>query len=189
MLEHLKMLHVPQSENRDAEAISREVQWAWLAGIIDGEGNLNIQVRPGYNGKNYFRPKIRVANTDVRMIARISELYVAENIVFFYNINDHHVRKNPTWKCQINIEVASQGSGAKVLKRIIPHLVNKRRSAEIMLELITFVQKMPKGGNTLAYDYVNEPEFVRLRAEFEKEAKWYLDPSTITRRAREILSW
>ena len=183
------MLQVPKSKNLGDESIRREVQWAWLAGIIDGEGNLNVQVRTAHNGKAYFRPKVRVANTDARMIAKIADLYVEENIVFFYNINDHHTRTHPGWKTQLNIEVASQGSGAKVLKGIIPHLANKRRLAELLLELIVFVQTMPKGGNTLSIDYVNNPIFMGLRAQFEEEAKWYVDPSTITRRAREKLSW
>lgn len=184
------MLMVPQSKNPEAESIRREVQWAWFAGIMDGEGNFNVQVRPGPNGKPYFRPKIRVANTDVRMIAKVADLFVDENLVFFFNLNNHNVRKFPgRGKGQLNIEIASQGSGRKVLERIIPHLANKKRLAEILLDLICFVQQMPKGGNTLAIDYVNDPEFIRLRAEFDKEAKWYLDPSTTTRRARERLSW
>lgn len=180
---------IPQRKNASVQSIRREVDWSWLAGILDGEGNFNVQVRPGPNGKMYFRPKIRVANTDVRMIEKIADLYVAEGIVFFYSINDHHAKKHPGWKVQINIECASQGSGRKILERVIPYLANKKRLAEVLLDLIIFVQKMPKGGNTLAIDYVNDPTFIGLRAEFDKEARWYLDPSTITRRAGTVIAF
>lgn len=178
---------LPKRENASVRSISREVEWSWFAGILDGEGNLNIQVRPGPNGKPYFRPKIRVANTDVRMTAKIADLYVNEGIVFFYSVHDHHKKKG--WKTQINIEVASQGSGRKILERVIPYLANKKQTAEVLLALIDFVQKQPKGGNTLAIDYVNDPEFIRLLAEFRCQASWYLDPSETTRRAGQRLVW
>ncbi len=179
---------IPQCKNASVQSIRREVEWSWLAGIIDGEGNLNVQVRPGPNGKPYFRPKIRIANTDVRMIEKISRIYVEEGVVFFYSLHPQRGKDGTVWKTQLNIEVASQGSCRKILERVIPYLANKRSPAEALLALIVFVQKMPKGGNTLAVDYVNDPTFIGLRAEFEKEARWYSDPSTIARRAGEALS-
>jgi hypothetical protein len=173
------------------QSIRREVDWSWLAGIIDGEGNINVQVRPAStNGKLYFRPKIRIANTDVRMVQKIADLYVAEDVVFFYSIHKRNGAKDlPHWKTQINIEVASQGSVRKVIEKTLPYLANKQRLASVLLHLISFVQTMPKGGNTLAIDYVNDPRFVALRAQFDEEAKWYIDPSTTKRRAGDVLSW
>lgn len=174
---------IPKCKNSSVQSIRRQVDWAWLAGIIDGEGNLNVQVRPGPNGKPYFRPKVRVANTDIRMIQKISEIYAEAGVVFFYSVHPQRGKNGAAYKTQMNIEVASQGSGAAVLEWIMPYLINKRRTAEALLALIRFVQRMPKGGNTLAVDYVSNPTFVALRAEFDKQARWYVDASTTSRRA------
>lgn len=165
------------------ETIRREVEFAWLAGIIDGEGNLNVQVRPGRNGKIYFRPKIRVANTDVRMIEKISRIYAELGAISFYSAHKQRGKNGAVYKTQLNIEIASQGSCRKLLERIIPYLANKKHLAEVLLQLIIFVQGMPKGGNTKAIDYVNDPVFVDLHMQFKTEARWYSDPSTIARRA------
>jgi len=178
---------IPKCENLSVQSIRREVELSWLAGIIDGEGNLNVQVRPGPNGKPYFRPKIRINNTDVRMIEKISRIYACWNIVFFYSIHKQRGKNGEAYKTVMNIEIASQGSGRKLLEMVIPYLANKRSLAESLLDLIVFVQGMPKGGNTLAVDYVNNPTFVELKAEFDKEARWYSDPSEITRCAGKTL--
>jgi len=182
---------VPQCKNLPLETIRREVDFAWLAGIIDGEGNLNIQVvEHCLNGKPYMRSKIRVANTDVRMVRKISEIYVREGLVFFTNIDRRKPKpgQNPV-KTKINIEIASQGSSRKLLEMVIPYLANKRRQAETMLEVIKFVQTQPKGGNTLSIRYVDDPVFIRLMDEWRREFRWYIDPSETTRRARTVVSW
>lgn len=159
-----------------------EVDYAWLAGIIDGEGNLDISIREAGNGKTYFRPKIRIANTDARMIVRIGEIFERANTRFFYTINRRR-RYNANWKDQLHIEIASQGSGRKILEQVIPHLTNKQVMAQIMLDLICYVQEQPKGGNTLSIRYVEHDKFKRLWDAFFAEKKFYIDPSTITRRA------
>ena len=55
----------------------KEADIAWLAGIIDGEGNIHMGKHLGGNkGKRYLDIKVRVSNTDMRMIKKISEIYV-----------------------------------------------------------------------------------------------------------------
>lgn len=159
-----------------------EVDYAWLAGIIDGEGNLDLSIREAGNGKPYFRPKVRVANTDLRMIVRIGEIWARDNLRFFYTINRRR-RYNTKWKDQLHIEIASQGSAGRLLPRVIPHLSNKRIMAEQMLALIEYVQTQPKGGNTKSIRYVDHPEFRAAWDAFFAEKERYIDPSTITRRA------
>ena len=181
---------VPQRNNLPLETIRREVDWAWFAGIIDGEGNFAINdTVKSKNGKTYIRPKIRVTNTDARMIRRISELYVAENIVFFTTIHAQKPVEGRSRKTKMNIEVASQGSCRKVLERIIPHLCNKRGTAEAMLEIIKFAEVQPKGRNSLDVRYTETPEFKALMARYDEERRWYIDPSETTRRARSVVGW
>lgn len=168
---------VPQCENLAVRSISRE-DYAWLAGIVDGEGNLDWQVTIANNGKPYWRPKFRVINTDVAMIAKISQILEGLNCVFFYNINK---RRKEHWKDQLAIVVHSQGSVKKVLKELLPYLTTKLGQAEVMLRAIDFVQAFPKGGNTTSHLYVGTPEFTELQKQFFLERHSLIEPSEITR--------
>lgn len=163
-----------------------EADYAWLAGIVDGEGNLDISVATAGNGKTYFRPKVRIANTDVRMIVKIGKIYERDNLRFFYTINRRR-RYNINWKDQLHIEIASQGSGRRILEKIVPYLSNKQKMVQILLDLIQYVQGQPKGGNTLSIRYVEHRRFKELWDAFMLEKKFYIDPSTITRRASRTI--
>lgn len=187
---------LPQCENAQVRPISREVQLAWLAGIIDGEGNLDfsVQEKPcGQGRSSYLCPKVRITNTDLRMIKRVSEIYVAENLVFFYALNkvSRYKGKKPTWKDQMEITISSQGSVSKLLQSVHPYLVNKQRMAELMVEIIGWVQAQPMRGRMSIEkaNYTESPEFQRRIELMRDERKWYANPSTTTRKAREILSW
>lgn len=172
------------------QTIRREVDWAWLAGILDGEGNLTVGIQNhSVNGKEYIRAKIRITNTDARMIKKISEIYASENVVFFTSIHKQKQVEGRSRRTKMNIEVSSQGSVRKVLELVIPYLANKRECAREMLDLIKFVQTQPKGGNTLSIRYVEDPVFIRHFEAFKREFRWYLDPSETTRRAGVPISW
>jgi hypothetical protein len=87
----------------------------------------------------------------------------------------------------LNIEIASQGTTLKLLKLISPYLVNKKILAEILIHMILFVQSFPKGGNTTSHNYFDTEEMKFFLKQYEKERKWYFEPSTTTRRANTIL--
>lgn len=177
---------LPQRENVSVRSISREVDLAWLAGIIDGEGCLTVDLKKADNGKFYLQPKVRVINTDVRMIEKVARIYVALNVVFFYNINK---KRKDHYKDQTAIVISSQGSSLKVLKAIRPYLANKQKIADAMIEVIEYVQAFPKGGNAISFDYTTDANFKRLLQEFEDARRTHIDPSTTTRRAGTVISW
>lgn len=196
LLEQPEYPTLPKCENASVGPISREVQIAWLAGIIDGEGNLHfdtkVRTTTAGNRFSYFCPKVRITNTDVRMARRISEIYVQENIVFFYTMNKREWKnKKSSWKTQIEVSVSAQNSVRKILELVQPYLVNKQRLAELMIETTKFVQAQPhRGGKGQSPDnYCDRPEFIALLDAMWRERKWYLDPSTTARRARHILTW
>jgi len=179
---------VPKSENSSLQSISREVEseLAWLAGIIDGEGCLELNMKKAKNGKRYLSPKVRVYNTDIRMIQKIGEIYKKFNLVFFYTLGNNG-KYQKKWKTQMGICVASQGTTKKLLQLIHPYLCNKKKMAEIMFRMIHFVSGCPKGGNTKRFNYCETQEFQTIWDEYETEKSFYIDPSTTTRRANEIL--
>lgn len=177
---------LPQCENAPMQSISREGDLAWLAGIIDGEGCLSVDLKMADNGKKYLMPKIRVINTDVRMVQKCARIYVDLNVVFYYNINK---KRKDHYKDQMAIIVSSQGSSMKVLNAIIPYLANKQEIAIVMLKIIELVQAYPKGGNTSSYDYTADETFIKLMEQWNSERAFHIEPSTTTRKAREIISW
>jgi hypothetical protein len=183
---------IPQSENAQVRPISREVDLAWLAGIIDGEGNIHnsVQVK---DDNAYFVPKLRITNTDLRMIKKVSEIYVREDIVFFYALNSvkRYKNKKDTWRNQMEITIASQGGIKKLLSLVLPYLVNKRRMAELMIETVKWVQAQPyRGRNSVeGKNYCQRSEFKRFHEEMKVEMAWHIDPSTTIRRARSVISW
>lgn len=186
---------LPQCENASVRPISREVQLAWLAGIIDGEGNIDGSLgvqKPANSGRRYFEPKVRIMNTDLRMIRRIAEIYIAENLVFFYHFSNvcRYKNKKPHWKNAMHISICSKGSVKKVLELVVPYLVNKQEVAKAIIKVIDLAQSMPKRGrNSTSECFMDGSEFADLMARFKAEKDWYVDPSTSIRRAREVITW
>lgn len=176
---------IPQRKNAELRSISREVDFAWLAGIIDGEGAISIDLKLAGNGKNYLMPKVRVYNTDVRMIQKIARIYVDMGVVFFYNLNK---KRKEHYKNQMGICVTSQGSCLKVLEAVEPYLANKQEIAKVMVQIIKFVQSQPKGGNTTSVDYVNHEAFKKMLNDLHDAKVFHIDPSTTTRKAGTICS-
>lgn len=184
MLEQPMNPQIPQRKNVEVRSISREVDLAWLAGILDGEGALSVSLNLHDNGNCYLDAKVRVYNTDVRMIQKIARIYVEMGVVFFYNLNTKRLEH---YKNQLGICITSQGSCAKVLEAIMPYLANKQDAAKVMLEVVRFVQSCPKGGNTKRFDYKNDPELQKLMSEWQTAKVFHIDPSTTSRKAGEIL--
>lgn len=174
----------PKCETASVRPISRQVDYAWLAGILDGEGALGLGIRTAQNGKPYLEAKIRVYNTDVRMIEKISRIYDELNVVFFYNLNR---KRAEGWKDQLGICVTSQGSCLKILEAVMPYLANKCEIAQKMDDVIRYVKSLPKGGGSVARPYVGTDEFGRLMSEFDRAREHHIEASTTARCAGRIL--
>ena len=196
MLEQPGYPLLPKSENAEVRSISRE-DLAWLAGIVDGEGNIDfsVQVKKTPRGvKNaYFCPKVRISNTDMRMVKRISEIYVFYRLVFFYHFANvkNYANCKDSWKNAMHISISSQGSIKKILELIAPFLVNKQRQAELLIETITWVQAQPYRGRMSkeGVNYCENPEFHALLDRLKAERAFHVEPSTTIRKAQEILLW
>lgn len=166
------------------QSISREDDLAWLAGIFDGEGALGLGTTVANNGKPYLEAKIRVYNTDVRMIQKISRIYVSMNLVFFYNLNR---KVKAHYLDQLGICVTSQGSCLKILEAVMQYLGNKREIAAAMAEVIRYVKSQPKGGGSVAKPYVGTEAFEHLMQAYEAARAHHIEPSTTTRCAGKML--
>ena len=176
---------IPQCKNSQVRSISREVDLAWLAGILDGEGALSADLRLREK-RNYLEVKVRVYNTDVRMIQKIAKIFVDENIVFFYNLNK---KVKAHYKNQLGICVTSQGSCLKILEAVKPYLSNKQEIAQTMIDLIGFVKSLPRAGATWSNDYAEKDAFKELMDKCVSAKVFHIDPSTTTRKAGEVIAW
>lgn len=109
-----------------------EVEWAYLAGIIDGEGNIGVYGWSRmYSGKksntriSTWRPKIQVANTDRRMIDWLAFRFghpVKERL----SANKKH-KTSYTWVCQ------SAKMAQYIASKCMPYLIIKKEQAMVVL--------------------------------------------------------
>lgn len=185
MLEQPENLVLPQSENAQVRSISREVNLAWVAGILDGEGALSVSLKIT-KGRPYLDVKVRVFNTDVRMTKKLAEVYQDLGVVFFYTIN---MKKKTTWKNQVGICVSTQGSCLKLLEAVKPYLANKQDYAQCMINIINFVRSLPRAGATWSNDYAEREDFKSLMQQCAVAKVFHIDPSTTTRKAGEVIVW
>ena len=106
-----------------------EAQKAYIAGFIDGEGNLNIRKHPrSFNGKRYYTHSIRtvLTNTDLRPIDFIQGLVGGKRYTRTQHLGVGHQR------CY---SLALNGAESqKLLKQILPYLIVKKEIADLMLE-------------------------------------------------------
>lgn len=119
-----------------------EIQLAYLAGIIDGEGSLYIQAQKRSDRKKiaYF-PRFQVPNTNEKLIDWLHTTFGG------YRYRKERTKYNPKWRTQYewftDIPLLD-----KLLPLIIPYLLLKQEHAKIMLEFRETFNKYP-GRNTL----------------------------------------
>lgn len=98
---------------------------AYLAGIIDGEGNISIVKR-----STYFVPVIAITNTNETLILHLKALLEANNVGFSLSYADRGERTNskPAWTFQI----AGKARVKKLLDLVKDYLVAKRPQADLV---------------------------------------------------------
>ena len=142
MLETLvKLSDTQKRENSDIESISRkELQLAWLGGIIEGEGCISVrwgtQTNIKHYGDNRLRTTICIYNTNMLLMQRVSEILVDNGVKFCYVIDN---RDNG---CGLDLRIDGKGRAKKLLSLIMPYLVSKKRQAELTLELIDYRESL-----------------------------------------------
>jgi hypothetical protein len=105
----------------------KRLSWKYLAGLIDGEGCIDVQV----TNQVYVRPRLRIAMTDV-----------AEDIlVLCQNSYGGHIcrreSKNPNWSDALSWEASGYKQACIVLRNVVNHLILKREQARFCLWMET----------------------------------------------------
>ena len=130
---------------------------AWLAGVIDGEGTINITKKLGSKKRarkdgtrkmNYW-VFLQVTNTNEQLILKVIE------IMKKLNANPYVWEKKDTdkWKKAYQLSLQRMVKVKRVVEKINPYLIAKKRQAELVLKFIdSRLSKFQKGkGKTNPY--------------------------------------
>ncbi len=142
-----------------------EIERAYLAGIIDGEGSITLtRHTAGYMRGRYIYPLVRVANTDTSLFVWIKERVP-------YGHRGYTSKMNSRCKDVFHVTWAAREAIA-VLREVLDYLVIKRSRAEIVLDLFERTDKLKiESKKGFGKGYRLTPEIVELReAAFAKVA-------------------
>ncbi|HET6444894.1 MAG TPA: hypothetical protein VFI27_09995 [candidate division Zixibacteria bacterium] len=112
----------------------KETDWAWIAGMVDGEGCISLQ--RGYTKQwVWYKPRLAVTNTDQAAMEFIAKALGANT----------RKRKpvRPHYRPIVDVEVGSRKTLLSILPKLIPYLRIKRRQAELLLRTV----RLPRGSS------------------------------------------
>lgn len=119
--------------------VERE-RFAYLAGLIDGEGTITITRHTQQNRRTYqYKPFVWVVNTDKKMIEFVVENFVGKGRM---RVARRGVRK-PIYLWR----VMSLDNIKHILEGCLPFLVTKKEHAEILLEYVDARNEAYKGNH------------------------------------------
>lgn len=113
----------------------KSIDWAWIAGYVDGEGCFMLRkaylhnkkykkTKVGLPGWWYYSPRITVAGGDQEAIKFISKAFGA-NVLKRKLLNSKH-------KPMFHVEISAIQTLRWILKQLLPYLKAKKRQAECL---------------------------------------------------------
>jgi hypothetical protein len=181
MLENLNSPSATQGgDNAAAETISRkDLDLAWLAGIVDGEGCISAywwkQTNPACPDNHSMRVSLQLSNTNAAMIRRVTEICTTHDISFGLTANKSRGRGVIERPC-VTVVIMGKGRLLKLLPLLVPHLTAKRRQAELALELIAYRESLAVVGREskgrFAGMSLRDDERINSLIQQLKDAKW-----------------
>ena len=144
-----------------------ETDYAWLAGIVDGEGSFVIsrtRVQENRVGFSY-RGAMNISNTSEEMMKHILKITGVGNLTRL-------PESRFDWKDRFNYN-ASAGAVRVLLPKIMPYLVLKRPQAEVMTEFLGLIGGQ---GCKVAYDGRIDFLYQKMRALNMKGKQPKLEP-------------
>ena len=168
MLEHLRIsdyfstgqvrtkhLNCRKSKNvMSADNQHATLKLAWLAGIIDGEGSLMI---PRYhrNGNIRYGYRVSISNTNMLIINQCREILDILKIKYCNYTQD---RGNDGLRRKIThqVHITNRKGILVFLEKIIPHLVGKRKQAELLNKFLNNWESIDKNDAYLIFRKLNE---------------------------------
>ncbi len=136
--------------------MTKEIDLAWLAGIMEGEGTFAIYKQDRTNhGAPQLRACISLTNTDVTIISESHKIF--ESIGVSMAIREYNNKKGST-KTVYDMQTAKNQNIRLICEALIPYLrAEKRAKAELLLSFATKrLGKLQGANNTRAGKYDEE---------------------------------
>ena len=139
-----------------------ETDWAYLAGLIDGEGQMDILLRANPNtkhiGRGYTREfRLNITNGSRELLVELQQKIGMGSIYL------QDVTWSPTHRVKMYSYRFSHNPIRKVLPNIIPYLMLKKKLAVMLLEELDLVKDMSIEADK------REGMLLQKDAEFRKE--------------------
>lgn len=104
----------------------KRVSWKYLAGLVDGEGCIDLQVQKGQN-RLYVRPRLRIAMADVAFpLLEMCQANFGGHLEKRQAVNANH-QDSSCWT------LAGYTKACPILRNIVNHLFIKREQARFCL--------------------------------------------------------
>jgi hypothetical protein len=109
----------------------KRVSWKYLAGLIDGEGCIDVQITK-VGGKFYVRPRLRINMADVAL-----ELLEMCQLNFGGHLCKREYQDKPNWNNATSWELSGYKQSCPTLRNVVNHLILKREQARFCLWMET----------------------------------------------------
>jgi hypothetical protein len=157
----------------------RSEDFAWLAGIIDGEGNINVGFygngkENGSNGQTYkvFRMSVAITNTHADMIEKATQ--ILSELGIFYKVSLR--KRNPNERPCFSLFINGQKNTFKLLVKVWPYLTSKKEIATQAIEAYERRLSLIRAGNN---------QFCQDEPRVQDDAIL----NAMIDRARELVNW
>jgi len=101
----------------------KRLSWKYIAGLIDGEGCLDVQITNGL----YIRPRVRIGMTK-------SSFFVLEMLKENHGgFLTYRETNNPNWEDSVCWELVGYSQVCSFLRNIANHLLIKQEQARLLL--------------------------------------------------------
>ena len=108
--------------NKTQDTQKQEILFSYLAGIVDGEGTIRI----GKGGSTKYYASISVGNTNKEVIDLLTKTFGSKTRLERIGVPNRQSMYR--WGTSGNLSVP------KIIKRLLPYLIIKRKQAEIVLK-------------------------------------------------------
>ena len=143
----------------------KRVSWKYLAGLIDGEGYIDLATTK-INEQFYVQPRVRIGMSDS------AKFLLEMNQQNFGGHMEHRERKNDNWQSSTTWILSGYKKACPVLRNIVNHLILKREQARLCLWMETNLK-----GTRLQQDVLDA-----VREEFKLMKR---DPHRLSETAQE----
>lgn len=139
--------------------------YAYLAGIIDGEGSIFIcRINNKKSGNQWYRLQVGCSMTEPQAIQVLREVFTPDTKQFIYRGGRKKGHKDVyQW-------LTTGKTAVKILKKLLPHLLVKNRQAKLAIEFQEWRQSLKNTGRprnkkevSIFRDYYNRMKALNLQ--------------------------